>query len=185
MEHFAVKFQIIFSGTILCIFCPKRMCIIYQLGTFFNTNLLFKLFGIAVSILFILFLGFNFFYHFIRRKNFLFFYDFRIGCLVFSNINFIRHECTVFFDNFFCFVFITELEAVFIYMQGNLCTNLLHVTVSHIKLCTTITFPVNRCCSCLIRQRININCICNHKCRIKAQTKVSDNLIFICFIFIL
>ena len=62
-------------------------------------------------------------------------------------------------------------------MQGDLGSDLILVAVYHVELCSAIAGPVYRGSSFLIRECIDRNLICNHECRVEAQSEMSDDLI--------
>ena len=99
-------------------------------------------------------------------------------------IDFFRHKAAVFIKDFFYSVLVAVLIAILVQIQRDLSTDILFIGIAHLKLCTAIAFPMNGFCAFLIRQRINRNLICNHKRRIETKTKVSDDLVVICFVFI-
>ena len=156
-------------------FCPERIGIIEQFRTLFDFQayrILFLLrldclqYRIAIQLLIL------------------------IDCLCilgvcFGQINLCGHERTIFLNNASRFILITELEAFLIDKQGNLCANLIHVPFIHGKLCAAVTFPVYRRRALFPGKSVNMHLIRHHKCRIKAQSEMTDNLILVGLILIL
>ena len=106
-------------------------------------------------------------------------------CICIRQINIYRHERTIFLDNLTHTVFVTEFQAFIIQKQCDLSSDCCAVAIFHIIFCTTITCPVDCCCTFFKRKSINIHFICYHKCRIESQTEMTDHLVIRCFIFIL
>ena len=96
-----------------------------------------------------------------------------------------RHERTVFGDDLPGAVLVGEFQALLIEEQGDLCTYGLSGACRHGEFRTPITLPVNRLCSFLIGKSIDVDLVRHHKCRIKTQAEVSDDLILIGLVLIL
>ena len=139
IKYFPVESLILLFRTLIRMLCPERMNIIDQEWTTMNLcHLLLRCdlnrFLCPVLILFFLCFGrfriiFN---NFVCVKNIFFFYvlSFRFTAF-FGNINFHRHESTVFIQNFSGPIFISEFQAVFIQIQCDLCTAGFFVPFSH------------------------------------------------------
>ena len=104
--------------------------------------------------------------------------------ICFGKIDIYRHERTVFLDNLSHTIFIGKLQAFLIEEKSDLCSRFCFVSVCHLILRTTVTGPMYRCGTLLVRESINMNFICNHKCRIKSKSEMTDHLIIRCFILI-
>ena len=104
--------------------------------------------------------------------------------ICFGKIDIYRHERTVFLNNLSHTIFIGKLQAFLIEEKSDLCSRFCFVSVCHLILRTTVTGPMYWCGTLLVRESINMNFICNHKCRIKSKSEMTDHLIIRCFILI-
>ena len=98
--------------------------------------------------------------------------------------DFHRHERAVFFDDFSDTVFIGELQAVFVQIQGDFRSDRCLIAVLHVIFGASITFPVNRGGTIFVGQGVDMHIVCNHERRVKAKSKVTDHLICIGLVFV-
>ena len=106
-------------------------------------------------------------------------------CICLGKEDLCWHERAISLKYFSCTVFICKLKAVLIQIQCDLCSDCCLISFLHLILSAAFACPVYRFRTFFIGKRINLNFVRNHKCRIKAQAKVTDDLIFVCLILIL
>ena len=191
-KYLAIEFQIFFICTVIWMLGPEWMRITDGNRTLLDLRLFlcrryFYDFFLTVLVLFFFCLGvfMNIFHYFVRIQYF-FFQNCLVlwFCICIGQENLGRHEGAILLQHLTCTIFIGKLQTFFIQKQGNLSTDCSTVTSLHLIACTTITFPVYRFCTFLIRQSINMYFICYHKCGIESQSKMTDDLISIGIIFI-
>ena len=100
-------------------------------------------------------------------------------------IDLFRHKGAIFFQHLTYTVFIAEFIAVFVQIQGDLGTCGILVRLLHLKFRTAVTFPIDRLCAFFVGQRFDGHLVSHHEGRIKSQSEMSDDLVFIGFILIL
>ena len=154
---------------------PKRGRLIQQFRPLCDFQLLFILFFFLLDL----------FYDGIRIQFFFRLDDLCFRRIRFGKVNLRRHKVTIFLNNLSRLIFITELETIFVNIEGDLCSYLGSAPLFHIEFRSSVTFPMHRFGSLFIGKRIDVYLIRHHKCGIKTKAKMSDDLIFIRFILIL
>ena len=191
-EDFAVKFFVLFLGTLVGMLGPQRMGIADGNRTFvdlylifgrgnnnglFLTLVIFFLFGLCILVDVL-----N--YHIVVAKLALVDGFVLLGSVGLAQENLGRHEGTVFLQYLADAVLIGELHALLIQKKGDLCSNGCLLTVADGILGTAVALPVNGFCSFFIGKGIDVNVVGYHKCRIEAQSEMADDLIVVCFVFV-
>ena len=120
----------------------------------------------------------------VNRFRLLFSFCFFSYSICIDKVDFLRHKGTVLIQYFFYTVLIAELIAVLVQVQCYFSTNCSFVRIAHFKFGAAIAFPINSFCTFLIGKCLNGHLICYHESRIKAQSEMPDDLVFICLIFI-
>ena len=192
-EYFSVECFVFLIGTLIRMFHPQRMDVAERYRTFVDLHTLSRwrnFYNFLLTIFILFFFCFcifmNMLYNYIVFSQFGF-----VDCLIFllciffGEENLYRHERTVFFQNLSHSIFICKFHTLFIQKQSDFCTDGSLIAILHIILCAAVTFPMYRNSPFFIRQRVNVHFVCYHKCRIESQTKMSNDLIFVGFIFIL
>ena len=111
--------------------------------------------------------------------------DLRLLGICLRQVDLGRHKGTIFLDDFSSLVLIAEFQAILVQKQSDLRADLSLVALVHGKFCAAVTLPVNRLSALLVRKGVDVYLVCHHKCRIEAQTKVTDDLVGIALILIL
>ena len=193
IKYLAVEVFVFLFAAFVWMPGPKRIGIIdgnrtsYDFG-FFRCRKDFLYFFCTIFVFD--FFGLCFFYdgfdNDIFFRNFILIYGVidRFGIRIFQ-IDFDRHERTVFLHNFTGPVFIGKFQTVFIQIEGDHRTAFRFVTVTHVKFRTAVAFPMYGSRTFFIGKSINGYLIGYHKCGIKTKTEMTDDLVFIGFIFVL
>ena len=192
VEYFAVKFLVVFIAALVRVFCPERLSVTQGNRTLVDFYLIFLRGNLY------LFLGAVFLFFFLV---FCIFVDMLYDNIVIAQIllidgfiflrrvcfgeeDFHRHEGAVFFNDFSYTVFVGELQAVFVQIQGDLCSDGRSVSVLHRIFGAAVAFPVYRRRAFLIGKGVDVYVVGHHKCRVKAQSEMTDHLVCICLVFV-
>ena len=171
-EHVPVEFFILLFRALRRLFGPQRMCVADADRTASDLHLLLVVFFdvfkdniivAQVSLVDRLFAGIR---------------------ILFGEENLHRHEGAVFFEHFAHAVLIGKLQTLLIQMQCDRRARFRAVSGPHHILRAAVTLPVYRLRALPEAQRIDINLLGNHKGRIESQSEMSDNLVFVCFVFV-
>ena len=179
LKHLTVKVLIILLTALIGMLCPKRLSFVQQLRALFDfqLNRLFLFFSLFLFRL-------NSLNDFICIQLFAFQNYLRLCSFCLRQINFSRHKGTVFLNHFSGLIQITEFQHIFVHKKGDSGAYLIFCAVGHGKFRSAVTFPVNSLRPLPVRKSIDMHFISHHEGRVKAQTKMSDNLILIRLILI-
>ena len=193
VENLAVESLVFVLGTVIRMLCPQRVNIgnahrpfvdLYAVARRRDLNRLLA--AVSVVLLF-------------RLRVLMDPLDHNIGVLEITLINrleflrrigllqedFNRHEAAVTLQHLAHAVFIRELKAVFVQMQGNGCPGLLPAAIAHRIGRGSVTLPVHRRGALAIAEGIDLDILGNHEHRIEAKTKVADDVVLVCLVLIL
>ena len=96
-----------------------------------------------------------------------------------------RHKGAVFLQDLTDAELIAELETVVIQEQGDFRTDFAPRSLSDLIVRYAVALPMDRLCAVHIAQCIDMDLVSYHKCRVEAQTEVTDDLILICLALVL
>ena len=191
-KDLTIEIPVFLLRTLIGMLVPQR-CYVVQCNRTFKNFIPFSgrlyLNGLLLSVFIFLFFRLCRLYHSFNNRilisQFILFNRLILGlclCIVQENRN--RHKGAVFVQYLSCTILIGKLIAVLIQIQSNRRSLLFLLAVLHLKGQTSVGLPVNRGASFFVRPGINGYLICNHKCRIKSQSEMADDLILIGFILI-
>ena len=193
IEHLAVEGLVFFIRAVVGMLAPERLCVRDADRTFVDldavsgrSDLNSLLLTVFIFLLFCLRIFMDTFDNHIRILQFalidrLIFLR-RIGLLQ-EDLD--RHEAAVALQNLTHPVFVGKLKAVLIEMQGDRRTDVSPAAVFHCIGRRTVTLPVYRRRTLFVAECIDLNIIRDHEHRIETQAEMSDDIVFICLIFIL